>query len=699
MTLSETPLLECDKPVLIFGGPYSNLQATEAVLAQARRLKIKKSRIICTGDLAAYCGDAVATIDLVRESGIHVVMGNCDEQLASGAGDCGCGFPSDSLCEQLSSAWFTHANSVVRPDQRSWLAALPRRIDLHIGGHRLAVVHGSVGVMNRFVFATTPPAFKRQEIELSGCDGVIAGHCGLPFSEIVGGRLWHNAGVVGMPANDGTPRAWFSVLTPRKSGLKIEHLAVAYDQAAAATAMYKSGLPSEYRVALATGIWPSCDVLPERETQEQGVPLTAGVVSWRPEKSGGKASGKPIGPENVVLWPQILSDSRGARPIRTGQKQPLDSKSPVASACCAPAASPAIGTEEVKDYYGKTLQTSADLKTEACCTPDDMPGFVKRTLSNVHDEVLAKYYGCGLVTPAALDRARILDLGSGSGRDVYALAQLVGEKGEVVGIDMTAEQIAVARAHTEWHRERFGFEKSNVHFLDGYIEKLGDLGLEPGSFDIIVSNCVINLSTDKLAVLKGAYDLLKPGGEMYFADVYADRRLPDAVRNDPVLYGECLGGALYWNDFHTLAKRAGFLDPRLVTDRPLGVTDEKLAAKLGPAKFFSATYRLFKLPGLEPLCEDYGQAVVYKGGVANAEDVFVLDKHHAIERGKVFPVCGNTWRMLAETRFAPYFDFIGDFSRHYGIFAGCGTSMPFDGAPGARLASSLASSPASGGCC
>ena len=267
-----------------------------------------------------------------------------------------------------------------------------------------------------------------------------------------------------------------------------------------------------------------------------------------------------------------------------------------------------------KWLYGKTLQTSADLKTEACCTPDDMPDYVKRTLSNVHDEVLAKYYGCGLVTPTVLEGARILDLGSGSGRDVYALAQLVGEKGEVVGIDMTAEQIAVARAHTEWHRERFGFKKSNVRFLDGYIEKLGDLGLEPGSFDIVVSNCVINLSNDKLAVLKGAYDLLKPGGEMYFADVYADRRLPDSVRNDPVLYGECLGGALYWNDFHTLAKQAGFLDPRLVTDRPLGVTDGKLAAKLGAAKFISATYRLFKLPGLEPMREDYGQAVVYKGG-------------------------------------------------------------------------------------
>ena len=350
-----------------------------------------------------------------------------------------------------------------------------------------------------------------------------------------------------------------------------------------------------------------------------------------------------------------------------------------------------MNIQDVKDYYGKTLRTSADLKTQACCMPDDVPGYVRQLLANVHNEVLAKYYGCGLVAPLSLEGRRVLDLGSGSGRDAYALAQIVGAKGEVIGVDMTAEQLAVARSHVDWHREKFAFQKSNVKFLEGYIEKLGDLGLKPDSFDVIVSNCVVNLSTDKLAVLKGAYNLLKPGGEMYFADVYADRRLPDAVRADPELYGECLGGALYWNDFHSLAKQAGFRDPRLVSDRPIGVTDQRFVAKLGSAKFFSATYRLFKLDDLEPMCEDYGQAVIYKGGVEHAADVFVLDKHHAIERGKVFPVCGNTWKMLKATRFAPYFEFIGDFSRHYGIFAGCGTTMPFD--------AGVKSAATSGSCC
>jgi hypothetical protein len=83
--------------------------------------------------------------------------------------------------------------------------------------------------------------------------------------------------------------------------------------------------------------------------------------------------------------------------------------------------------------------------------------------------------------------------------------------------------------------------------------------------------------------------------------------------------------------------------------------------------------------------------VVYRGTVRGQERAFVLDKHHVMEAGKVFPVCGNSWKMLAETRFAPHFDFIGDFSRHYGIFAGCGTSLPFDMVAAGAVASS--------GCC
>lgn len=337
-----------------------------------------------------------------------------------------------------------------------------------------------------------------------------------------------------------------------------------------------------------------------------------------------------------------------------------------------------MNLENSQHYYGQVLEGSGDLLTDACTMADTPPPHVLAALANVHPEVKARYYGCGLVSPAAIAGARILDLGSGSGQDAYVLAQLVGPQGEVVGVDATPEQLTVARAHLEWHRERFGYEAGNVAFIEGDIERLGDLGLEPASFDVIVSNCVINLVADKRAVFAAAHALLKPGGELYFSDVYADRRVPAALLADPVLHGECLSGALYWGDFLAQAKAAGFADPRLVKDRPLGIGDPEIAAKLDGIRFFSATYRLFKLDGLEPECEDYGQAVIYRGGVMGEERVFTLDKGHVIEAGRVFPVCGNSWKMLAETRFAPHFDFIGDFSRHFGVFEGCGGGLPFD---------------------
>ena len=329
----------------------------------------------------------------------------------------------------------------------------------------------------------------------------------------------------------------------------------------------------------------------------------------------------------------------------------------------------------VQVYYGKQLQSTADLKTSACCDIDQLPEWLKPLLSNIHDDVLSRYYGCGLVCPPLLEGCRVLDLGCGSGRDVYALAQLVGESGEVVGVDMTTEQLELAKRYQDYHSEKFGFD--NVTFLQGYIEKLDKLGLEAGSFDVIVSNCVINLSPDKAAVMAGVQQLLKPGGEFYFSDVYADRRIPERLVNDPVLYGECLSGALYWNDFLRLAREAEFLDPRLVTSRPLEITDTTLNERIGNIRFYSATYRLFKIAEIEDACEDYGQAVIYKGTIATLPSRFSLDSHHHIETGRVFPVCGNTYLMLQQSRFAPHFDFIGSFDEHFGIFADCGTPVPF----------------------
>jgi ubiquinone/menaquinone biosynthesis C-methylase UbiE len=346
----------------------------------------------------------------------------------------------------------------------------------------------------------------------------------------------------------------------------------------------------------------------------------------------------------------------------------------------------------VQKYYGETLRSSADLKTSACCTPEAMPGWVKEILKLIHDEPMAKYYGCGLVVPHALTGARVLDLGCGAGRDVFILSKIVGDAGEVVGVDFTHEQIESARRHQEWHREKFGHRRLNTQFIQGDIQELLALGLRPGSFDVVVSNCVINLVEDKQKVLNEVFDLLKEGGELYFSDVYASRRISQELQRDPVARGECLSGALYWNDFHQMAKRAGFRDPRIVDSRPLSIADTDLAEKLTGIEFFSVTYRLFKLPRLEAACEDYGQAVIYQGSIADAPKGYLLDAHHYFEKGKTVSVCGNTWMMLQDTRLRDHFNFIGNFETHFGIFPGCGTDIPYQRSGGVSGA-------AGGACC
>lgn len=359
--------------------------------------------------------------------------------------------------------------------------------------------------------------------------------------------------------------------------------------------------------------------------------------------------------------------------------------------------------DSVQEYYGKILTKSTDLKTNACTTDSNMPDSVKVIMPLLHDEVIMRYYGCGIVMPEELEGCNVLDLGCGAGRDCYIISKMVGSEGKVVGVDMTDEQLEVANRHVDYHTNKFGYDEPNVEFKKGFIEKLGDLGLPDNYFDVIVSNCVINLSPDKDAVLREAFRVLKPGGELYFSDVYSDRRVPQDLVDDPVLFGECLSGALYWNDFLTIARRHGFNDPRLVTDSRITISNKEIEKKVGHIDFFSATYRLFKLPELERDCEDYGEAVIYKGTVTSSPKSFTLDNHHVMDTGRVFPVCRNTLHMLTGTRFARHFEKVGDGKIHYGIYPDCGKTIPFASAGGelATTSSSAAKPAASkgGGCC
>lgn len=310
--------------------------------------------------------------------------------------------------------------------------------------------------------------------------------------------------------------------------------------------------------------------------------------------------------------------------------------------------------DSVKEYYGKRLQTVDDLEVPACLAPSTkVVRPVREAIALVHDVVTSKYYGCGLVIPEKLEGMKVLDLGSGSGRDCFAISKLVGPSGHVTGIDMTDEQLGVAREYITYHTKKFGYTKPNVDFVKGYIEKLTEAGIPTNNYDIIISNCVVNLSIDKRAVLQQSYDVLKEGGELFFSDIYADRTLDESVRKHEVLWGECIAGALWWKELHTLAADIGFSKPYMVSARPIPVDREDFKKVLGDAKFMSITYRLFKLPAKRM---DATQ-VIYNGDIPGYEDEFNFDCKTKFKTNDAVLVDVNIATALKSSRFQEEFDF------------------------------------------
>lgn len=318
--------------------------------------------------------------------------------------------------------------------------------------------------------------------------------------------------------------------------------------------------------------------------------------------------------------------------------------------------------EAVSRYYGQEIQRTQDLKYDACCVADYDPELLK----NLTQEVLEKRYGCGSPLPDALAGQTVLDLGCGAGADCYIAAQLVGPTGEVIGLDMTPAQLEVARRNVAPHMANFGYASPNVRFVDGLIE---EIPLPDHSVDVVISNCVINLSADKQRVFDEIWRVLKPGGELYIADIVADRRVPARLMQDQELWSECLVGAAYYKDLSRMMAAAGFNDVRTVSARRLADVVEGIG-------FESRLIRAFKLE-LESECEDYGQVAIYKGTIAEHASYWTLDLSHVFRAGQAVRVCKNTADMLKGSRFAGHF-VVSEPLQHLG---------PFDcGAPDEHLA-------------
>ena len=248
---------------LTFGGVVSNAHALASLREIAMGGSYSSRQMISTGDVVAYCGQPAEAVAELRRMGAAAILGNCEESLAAGAPDCGCGFTAGSTCDFLSVAWYAHANRALDASARAWMALLPGLATFRAHGRRWGVVHGGATATNRFLWPTSPAEhfaeeFIAFEAAAGPVDAILAGHCGLPFVREVAGMLWFNTGALGMPPNDGDPRTSYGIIAA--DGPRIERLA--YDHPAAAATMRAAGLNQGYDRALETGWWPSEDVLP-----------------------------------------------------------------------------------------------------------------------------------------------------------------------------------------------------------------------------------------------------------------------------------------------------------------------------------------------------------------------------------------------------------------------------------------------------
>jgi arsenite methyltransferase len=224
-------------------------------------------------------------------------------------------------------------------------------------------------------------------------------------------------------------------------------------------------------------------------------------------------------------------------------------------------------TESVRKRYGEiAIQGKSGCGCAAsgsCCGPSAQAQStsslrVGYSEADVLTAPVGSDLGLGCGNPHAIAALRagevVLDLGSGAGFDAFLAAKQVGKTGRVIGVDMTPEMVAKAREFAK------GEEYSNVEFRLGEIE---NLPVPDSSVDVIMSNCVINLSADKRRVFREAFRILKPGGRLAISDVIATAPLPEVVRNNLALYSSCIGGAVTIDELEMMLHESGFQDIRI----------------------------------------------------------------------------------------------------------------------------------------
>lgn len=264
-------------PLIIFGGVYSNVHALRALKTVALQQKIPPSHIICTGDVVGYCADPEASVREISEWGVHTIAGNVELNLRDEADDCGCNFNEGSRCDLFSRMWYPYAQQQLSETSLGWINGLPDHLSFMYGGKVVHVLHGSANNVSEFIFRSSPWEQKLHSFDVTGADIILAGHSGIPFEEENDGKTWLNSGVIGMPANDATPRVWYLLLDDRSGTVAWQFQSLDYDFQAASAAMRSQPLPPSYAETLVSGLWDNCEILPDVETKEQGIPLAFSI--------------------------------------------------------------------------------------------------------------------------------------------------------------------------------------------------------------------------------------------------------------------------------------------------------------------------------------------------------------------------------------------------------------------------------------
>ena len=259
--------------LLLFGGVYSNLQALQQLISIAETEGITPDNCICTGDITGYCAQPEETVQLFQKWGALSIAGNVELQLANDSEDCGCDFKAGGRCDDFSKMWFPYIKGHLSQQSLDWMKTIPEYICFHYGTKKVTIVHGNYGNTSEFIFASNADDSKQNTFKATNSDVIVAGHCGLPFHQTIKNNLWLNPGVIGMPANDGTPRVWYMILNMEDEMLTYTHHSFEYDAITAQKLMYKNHLPEAYGDTLTSGIWDNMEILPEIEKMGQGIPI------------------------------------------------------------------------------------------------------------------------------------------------------------------------------------------------------------------------------------------------------------------------------------------------------------------------------------------------------------------------------------------------------------------------------------------